>query len=366
MDAFNAHMLTIITPGPTLTVDECISPWEGLCHKYVANGAPHITKIQRKPRGVGHEFKATADAISKIILLLELCEGEAIMKTKEYYPEYGATTGTTVRITKPWHGTGRTVIGDSWFASVKTLIALMWVGLFFIGIVKTAHSRFPLKFLQEWDIEVDKRNDRGIHKLLKSTYKIGEQVHEFFALCWADKKGKNIITNVGTTLPGAPSLRPRHRKIVVDNEEQTEKYWKSIPRPHMIELMFSGFAAIDINDHLRQGSISFHTHWLTPNWWHRMYSTILGVIITNSFMLYIYEFPGAHLYDYPRPKPMNFTEFLDSLAYDLIHSSRLPDIFEPVPVNPRPVRIHQKKVAKRTAEEIAEASKHVTVYIYFL
>ena len=49
-------MLTIITPDITLTVDECMSPWKGLCP-----GAPHITEIQRKPNGVGHEFKAAAE-----------------------------------------------------------------------------------------------------------------------------------------------------------------------------------------------------------------------------------------------------------------------------------------------------------------
>ena len=73
--------------------------------------------------------------------------------------------------------------------------------------------------------------------------------------------------------------------------------------------------------------------------------------------MYKYEFPGIHRLD-PSKKPMDFTEFLDSLAYDLIHGD--PDgmnLFEPRPViPPRSNRSHRRK---RAAVDIADHTKGV-------
>lgn len=66
------------------------------------------------------------------------------------YAAFGAGTAWCLRLTKPWHGSGRTVIGDSAFASVQTAVQLKRRGLSFIGVVKTATSRFPDKVIREW------------------------------------------------------------------------------------------------------------------------------------------------------------------------------------------------------------------------
>ena len=47
-------------------------------------------------------------------------------------------------------GSGRVVVGDSRFAGKKTAVALMKEnGLFFLGMVKTNTSGYPLKYLRE-------------------------------------------------------------------------------------------------------------------------------------------------------------------------------------------------------------------------
>ena len=49
---------------------------------------PHVTCIERKPKGVGSELKNCADADTKIILQLEMQEGASIMANKEYVAKY--------------------------------------------------------------------------------------------------------------------------------------------------------------------------------------------------------------------------------------------------------------------------------------
>ena len=42
---------------------------------------PHVTRIDRKPKGVGCEIKNCADADTKVMLQLEIQEGAEIMCT---------------------------------------------------------------------------------------------------------------------------------------------------------------------------------------------------------------------------------------------------------------------------------------------
>ena len=165
VDNFNDCRRHIIEPGWCIVCDECMSPWEGLEQKYCHCGCPHITKIARKPKGVGVEFKSAADGPTGILIYLEIQEGAERMQNKTYSRQYGASTAVTLRLTSNWFETKRTIIADSWFSSVKTLIQLRNRGLFFMGLVKTAHKQYPMKFLERWAGAL-RREERGSHKLL--------------------------------------------------------------------------------------------------------------------------------------------------------------------------------------------------------
>ena len=137
--------IDVLTPGYKMTVDESMFAWYG--RGGTLGGMPTVMKIKRKPKGVGCEVKTLADVASGIMVNLEINEGKEAMKEKRWQRELGAGTATTLRLSEPWHGSGRIVCGDSWFASVKTALELRRKGLFFTGIVKTAHRMFLLKAL---------------------------------------------------------------------------------------------------------------------------------------------------------------------------------------------------------------------------
>ena len=65
------------------------------------------------------------------------------MCDKKYVKGFGATTATTLQFTEAHHGSGRRVIVDSWFGSVKCAKTLMERQLYLIMLVKTAHKDFP-------------------------------------------------------------------------------------------------------------------------------------------------------------------------------------------------------------------------------
>ena len=80
-------------------------------------------------------------------------EGKEVMQDKDYTKAYGAKTATTIHLTQPCHGTGRRVIADSWFVSVKYASELCKTGLYSIMLVKTAHKDYLCMLLGESDLE---------------------------------------------------------------------------------------------------------------------------------------------------------------------------------------------------------------------
>ena len=144
---------------------------------------PNISYVKRKPEPLGTEVKNIVDGISGSMLWIEIQEGKERMKNKEFQ-NLGSTAACTLRgvmATKdfdsypvpalipvpvpvpnlnveeedennsPPHSNPqdpkRVWCGDSWFGSVKTASNIGKGGNHAIMQVKTAHARYPKKFL---------------------------------------------------------------------------------------------------------------------------------------------------------------------------------------------------------------------------
>ena len=235
-------------------------------------GLPRVIKIKRKPKGVGCEAKTIADALSGIMIGIELNEGKQRNARKRWHSIHGATTSTTLRLTQPWHGSGRIVVGDSWFSSVKTAVQLRKRGLHFIGPVKTAHRKYPLAAL--------KRRcpaDRGSWIAATAT----DEDVDLIALGWQDRCVHTVVGTCGTTLEGSPAKKRR-----LDDEGQV--FFKYVDRPQMIEEYHAGAPALDVHNHLRQDGLALEKVWGTHKWYHRIYASLFGIIETNAYLVFNY------------------------------------------------------------------------------
>ena len=70
--------------------------------------------MRRKPEPLGVELKTIGDAISGLLLNVEIVRGKAeVVKPPYYDPQnsVGATTAQTLRLSEPWFGSGRVVAG---------------------------------------------------------------------------------------------------------------------------------------------------------------------------------------------------------------------------------------------------------------
>ena len=94
------------------------------------------------------------DVDDKAILQLEIQEGADVMGSKEYMAEYKLVgTAQFLRLTKPWHGSGRAVSAVSAFASVTTAVACRKNGIHFTGLVKTATKMYPKTYIDEVEFQ---------------------------------------------------------------------------------------------------------------------------------------------------------------------------------------------------------------------
>ena len=112
--------------------------------KDIPQGVPHLTKIIRKPCGVGVESKDTADVSTGILLHLEIQEGAEQMERKRVCDMYPKHVATTLQLTEFLHWKGHVVYGDSYLASLQTTKALLERGtyMYFTGIVKQHQKGF--------------------------------------------------------------------------------------------------------------------------------------------------------------------------------------------------------------------------------
>eukprot|EP00731_Ephydatia_muelleri_P000864 Em0001g864a len=81
---FNEQRAATFYPCWSICVDESMCAWRRKDENYCSDGMPHVTKIERKPKGVEVELMVAACAETKVMIALEIQEGREAMASKEY------------------------------------------------------------------------------------------------------------------------------------------------------------------------------------------------------------------------------------------------------------------------------------------
>jgi len=227
-----------IVPGAVITIDESMG-------QYTGNNMPGQMVVPRKPIPVGREYHTACDVESGICIAMEMVEGQALDRQKEFVTALGVTTATTLRLTQPWWGTGRIFIGDSWFASVKTAMEMKKRGCDFVGQVKTAHSGFPVKLLHD---------SRGGAKGDLASAVCEKDGIKLLAINQNDHNQQQIIATCSTTLPG----KPRNARF--------SQSMPQVPRCQAVALYYSAFNAVDMFNSARHGSHCLNLSIVSHDW----------------------------------------------------------------------------------------------------
>ena len=274
--SFNDARYNGYKPGWRLCLDESVSAWRGKNGEIQNGGMPHVVKIIRKPKGVGCELVDIADTDSGVILRLEIKEGKAAEAKKLHAAEHGHGTGVTLRLTTPWHSSGRVVVADSAFGSVKTAVQMRKSGMHFIGMVKTAHMKYPKKYFDAMERQpgvLERGNTRSLTATVDGV--------PLAAHCWFDNTPKQLIATCGSSVDGPPHEKKRWRN---EDDGSSTTYKKAVKRSKVVADYFGGAATIDIDNHYRQGGLALEGAWGTHNWSHRVAATVIGMCEVDAFL----------------------------------------------------------------------------------
>ena len=270
-DQWNDNMKGVFEPSWVLVVDESMGKWLG-------KGMPGLMVVPRKPTPCGREAHTTACGETCVILFYEMYEGKERMEAKEFVEVAGKAPAKAMRCVKNWFSTGRVVILDAGFASVKCAEVLTDKGLFMIGNVKGASAKFP----KDWLLgQVNKRGDRAT-ATAESITPDGNTCH-MLASIDVDKQPMALLGTAGSSTPG----ETLHRKFTTIRADGTYNIREAtLEQDHIHAVYRKYFNALDKHNSVRQGGISWEDTWRTHRWWVREFQMLFGMSEVNAWLLY--------------------------------------------------------------------------------
>jgi hypothetical protein len=277
---FNDARLREIKAGTCVTPDEMMLEWKG---KAGFGGLPHLSFIKRKPQPLGTELKSLCEGTMGMCLYIEIQKGKVRMARKRWVHTFGATTGCTLRLlensklseigmAEPMK---RCVFADSWFASVKTVLALRNnLGMHFTGPIKTAHSQFPLETMRFTLSQMR----RGDHIVLECASE------KMWAIGWHDHHFKCYVTTHGHTRPGKPAPKKRQD---LDGRNVS----KEVSRPFILAKYQDEMGHVDRHNQYRQGLLHLAKTWKTKKWQTRIQFELFGLTVVDAFLACRFSMP---------------------------------------------------------------------------
>jgi hypothetical protein len=215
---------------------------------------------------------------------MEIQRGKDGMKSQKFNQQVGATAGCTLRllldtIPQDMKTSKHGVRGDAWFGSIKTANEIGLRGHEAVLQIKQYHSLFPKEFIES----ALKDAPGGVHILLEGT--TNDEV-PLVALGYRYSR-KTILFFVLTKNGGSSKLGdPYHMKYTDTFGNICTRY---VDRPQVISNFFAGSNVIDTHNQLRQDSLKLEKKWVTQNPWFRLATTLVGINVTDAFLLCNYH-----------------------------------------------------------------------------
>ena len=202
-----------------------------------------------------------------------------------------ATTACTLRLMRCLAGQGVILHGDSWFASLNTLLKLREQGIYFAGLIKTGHSGIPVKYLRGL---FTAQSPRGETK----TVHLGDGITRVFAHAWNEpgwkngkppKKAQKVwVSNCYSAAPVEPWDKNR---TFLSADGMVRRGVISVPQSLLIREYYGVANRIDIHSQYRQGLLAIERTWKTKSWQLRLFQTVMGMVLVNGYLAYKFLTP---------------------------------------------------------------------------
>ena len=144
-------------------------------------------------------------------------------------------------------------------------------GHHYIGVMKTATSQFPKKFL----VEKMKGWPRGSHLLLETATEKGAN------LCALGYKYNNKKMMMFVFTKGAGHTENGTLYTTEWKDENGNLSRRCVVQPHVYAKYYARCNTIDIHNQGRQHDLRLEDHWVVQCGWFRLVTTLVGMTVTD-------------------------------------------------------------------------------------
>ena len=316
IENYNHHRRFMFCPSEYICVDESMSRWYGLGGNWINLGLPMYVAIDRKPDN-GCEIQTAACAKSGVMIRLRLVKSAAIEDNYEDVAGVGSGTQILKFLVEPWLRTHRVVCADSYFSSVSTAEVLLAQQTRFIGVVKTAHRKFPMPYLKAVVLP-----RRGMCKGLYSRAADGH-TPQLMAFVWVDRERRYFISSCSNISDGLPYIRRRWRQVVHGADAEVTPI--TIKQPLAAEIYYGTCARVDQHNRDRQKTLGTERKVRTLDWAKRVGTTLLSMNVVDAWKVYskasFYDANGEPTLNEDGTRHENQKEFYSALIVELIDNT---------------------------------------------
>lgn len=194
----------------------------------------------------------------------------------EFETEFGSKIATlVVRITRTLWGSGRTVIMDSGFGYIPSVVQLRAKELYSTTVIKK-HAHWPKYTKAKEAVAEMQGRDVGSIRVRKGEYTMNGESQTLHMVALADSLHNSLmITNWATILrDGTPKKRRVGGQLVEFQYGEMHNHYYYCRH------------TVDDNNNNRQGCLSFEDVFVTKSWKLRQFGFILAFVLTNLYLFH--------------------------------------------------------------------------------
>jgi len=320
----NNHMRKIVTPGTYLLLDQATLTWRGRNSSWV-DGSPLLADMQGDPQFNGFQFNTLTDCASKVILFVEPQLSPESMHERHKKEHPNISHAASAAVARMLNDSGlnqaenrsrfacpRVILGDARFSSLETARVALQNDCGYLGVVGMS-TDFPEKQLERCPDVVLQQNN--------SIPKIGaantmEQEH----LASLSSSSSSSLSSSSSS-SSSSAMRMPLASIYVSSFRTADGSPVNFvhtfyPRDVSLLNLYRKYNPA-FNGTLIRSNISAESASVVRNYRKKHILALLGMCVTNAFMLYCYEHKNAGI---PGERVESCTFSVDVAKHLLEHS----------------------------------------------
>ena len=166
-----------------------------------------------------------------------------------------------------------------YFSSLGSAEELEKLNMGFIGVVKTATTRFPVAYLLQLEMQ-----DRGEHHGL--VLRDNDGISTMMDFVWLYRNRQNFIENSSSLQEGLPYIWNCWRQVDQTPNFDAKRVELSAPQPKAAEVYYIACAKFDVCNRHRQDTLNLENNVEVKTWDKRVNMSLFSIMVVDTWLAF--------------------------------------------------------------------------------